>query len=889
MELKKYQQDAINNLRSYLAILSDTMDIEDAFRKFWLSKGVNVGLGAIASYQDILPGIPNLCFKVPTGGGKTFMGCAAIKPVFDALPPIKTKAVVWLVPSDAILEQTLKNLKDSSHPYRQRLNADFGGRVEVYSKEELLNGQNFTPSVVVEQLTVMVLSFDSFRGRSRDALKAFKENSSLSLFSNYFGEPEFPVENADTTALFQVINQLNPLIVVDESHHARSKLSVETLKDFNPCFVLDLTATPRKESNIISITDASALKRANMVKLPVILYNRASKFDVLADAIVLRNSLEAQACLAEEDGGQYIRPIVLFQAQPRGKEDSTTFEKLRDQLVEVGIPRDQIAVKTAEINELKKVDLLSRDCPIRYIITVNALKEGWDCPFAYILATLANRTSTVDVEQILGRVLRQPYARRSEKNNLNISYVLTSSADFQQTIKNVIKGLNEAGFSGDDYRVGSEAYEGVESPSTDSVTADSKPEQTNLDLCKPAQNENEETEDPDFLFGSESLNYVSSSINASSSGNISEVDAAAPLLEIASSEAAQYDEIIKRSNEEDGQELPSEVRDAMKTFKIKEIFRNETKDLMIPQFFIEDTLSMFADEKWTLLDPPELNRGFTLNGKPYDIDFAHVESEAVRIDVDEHGSKTPKAMLLSREEDNYMRGIMESKPGDERKELCIDLMLQKLNKSDELDQRELKKYLRQIVDGMKSDELADLEKMPIQYASKISVYIKSMLEEHRYGTFKDKLNVEKIICKPSYSLPLSIHTDDPSDIYAKTLYEAEGKMNGFEDKVALHISSFDNVAWWHRNPERGFGFRINGFINHYPDFIIKLNSGKIIIAETKGEPYKNDDSRLKIELGKAWADAAGRDYRYFMIFDDDVEPLEGAYTLSKFKDLISQL
>ena len=76
-----------------------------------------------------------------------------------------------------------------------------------------------------------------------------------------------------------------------------------------------------------------------------------------------------------------------------------------------GIPAEQIAIKTADINELKNADLLSPNCPIRFIITVNALKEGWDCPFAYILASLANRTSQVDVEQIVGRILRLPYTR----------------------------------------------------------------------------------------------------------------------------------------------------------------------------------------------------------------------------------------------------------------------------------------------------------------------------------------------------------------------------------------------------------------------------------------------------------------------------------------------
>ena len=244
-----------------------------------------------------------------------------------------------------------------------------------------------------ENFTAFLANYDSFRGRGKEGLKAYQENSNLEPFSKALGKPEFPIEKADETALFQIINQLSPLVIVDESHHARSELSLEMPKNFNPCFVLDLTATPKKESNIIFYVDAVHLKKENMVKLPVIVYNRDNQGEVLTDAIDLRNRLEELAQSRPEQSEQYIRPIVLFQAQPRGKEESTTFEKLRDKLVETGIPAEQIAIRTADVNELKNRDLLSPDCPIRYITTVNALKKGWDCPFAYILASLANKTS----------------------------------------------------------------------------------------------------------------------------------------------------------------------------------------------------------------------------------------------------------------------------------------------------------------------------------------------------------------------------------------------------------------------------------------------------------------------------------------------------------------
>jgi hypothetical protein len=87
-------------------------------------------------------------------------------------------------------------------------------------------------------------------------------------------------------------------------------------------------------------------------------------------------------------------------------------------LDEMKIPEDEIAIKTAKNDEIKGIDLLSPKCPIRYIITVNALKEGWDCPFAYVLISVANIGSRLAVEQTMGRIWRRPQA--SEKKNLDL-------------------------------------------------------------------------------------------------------------------------------------------------------------------------------------------------------------------------------------------------------------------------------------------------------------------------------------------------------------------------------------------------------------------------------------------------------------------------------------
>ena len=233
-------------------------------------------------------------------------------------------------------------------------------------------------------------------------------------------------------------------------------------------FILDLTATPRKNSNIISFIDALELKRENMVKLPVIVYNYHDKTDVISSALDLQRKLELQAKEEEKKGLKYIRPIVLFQAQPKNgkdfsnaEEEKSNVQKLKDILIEKKIPAEHIKIKTANINEIKGIDLMSKECEVRYIITINALKEGWDCPFAYVLASLADKNSAVDVEQILGRVLRQPYVMKHNNPMLNMSYVLTASLKFMDTLENIVKGLNKAGFSRQDYKI-AETVEAVE-------------------------------------------------------------------------------------------------------------------------------------------------------------------------------------------------------------------------------------------------------------------------------------------------------------------------------------------------------------------------------------------------------------------------------------------
>lgn len=867
MELKKYQRKVIRDLTRYMELLNQEGNMSRAYNAFWHEKGVNVGYGGVKPYQNILPGVPNLCLKVPTGGGKTFLACNAIKPIFDGLPHTKMKVVVWLVPSDAILTQTLAVLRDPNHPYRMKINTAFGGQVEVYTKEQLLSGQNFNITTVGEQLSVMVLSYDSFRGR-KEQLKAKQENSSLAPMAKALGAPDHPVEDADETALLQIINQLSPLVIVDESHHARSTLSKEMLQNFNPCFVLDLTATPTRESNILCYVDSVALKRENMVKLPVIVYNRSSQQEVMADAIDLRNRLEQYTMAEQEKTGLYIRPIVLFQAQPKGNEYSTTFERLKEKLVSAGIPAEQVAIKTADVNELKHEDLLSPKCQIRYIITVNALKEGWDCPFAYILASLANKTSQVDVEQIVGRVLRQPHTRKHGIPALNMSYVLTSSNDFKATLEKIVKGLNGAGFSEKDYRVGEAPVPPAPQPQYHQETI---PEQPTSDAAE------------DFLdFDPDSLRQ---DIEARSETGAETVDA---MLQTAEKEQEALDEAMNQGTDFAFEDIPPEVQKTMSSYRMNAEFKAEAENIRIPQFFLQVEASLFTESQLVLLRKEHLAETFTLKGKPYQINFDHADSEIVKVDIDDTEGSTPRVFGLTDADQLYIKSQFFKQSPESKIRTCKAIIHRQLSKMDLIDDHELTVYIDHIVDDMDKDTLSALEKSPQGFALRIRRYIEGLLEEHYEKQFNEWLEVGRIVCRPFYSLPTVIAPMKATTTYGKSLYSGEEEANGFEYDMVLALTGLPNVKWWHRNMSRK-GFVVNGFINHYPDFIVMTEKGKIVLIETKGDHLDNEYNRKKLALSRKWQEKAGEPFRYYMVFQEKAPALDGAYTFDRFLEILEKM
>ena len=876
MELKNYQRNVIENLEEYLIYVQEQKNVSKAFNLFWEDKiGPynpldNTGM---QPYKNTIPNAAHVCIKVPTAGGKTFIAINALHSIFSAYDTSKTKAVIWLVPWSNLLQQTVNALSNPEHPYRQKLNTLFNHKVEIYQKEDLLQGSNFNPTVVKEQLSIFVLNFASLRASNKEDRKVYEENGQLQPFVESYISREHLLEGVSDSALMNVIRYLNPVLVVDESHNAESDLSVDMLKNLNPSFILDLTATPKDNSNIVSLVPAIELKKEHMVKLPVIVYNNHDKTEVINNALHLQRKLEILAKKQELEGGKYIRPIVLFQAQSKTKEDNTTFEKLKEQMLSLGIPENQIKIKTANIDELKGIDLMDKSCEVRYIITINALKEGWDCPFAYILASLADKSSAVDVEQILGRVLRQPYVQKHKAFQLNLSYVLTASAKFNETLQSIVEGLKASGFSGKEHRV------------SDKMTEEEK----EIEVNNPVESflfPELQSEEKEETIDKERISYDPNASEEEITNN--------PFnQEMDSISEEQNDELEKQIQEQEKQPVDEnifqEMGDKVKRYCVKEANKEIIKTINFPQFFLKVTASDIFGTDEELLDRGSLLKDFKLSDESSKIDFDKISSDLYKVDLTEtiKDNYTPDWVKI---EDNLVKDpIAEyilAKPKESQINDITHQLMQIIGNMYPIPDQEIKIYIGRILEKMDAEQMRDILARKWSYTDKIKDKIRVLSDSYAETQFMDLIKSKRIFTKENWKLSAAIVPGKEGSSIGNSLYEREGIMNNFEEKVIMQIGTSSNIIFWHRNLERGKGFYINGFkSNHYPDFILQTQSGMTILIETKGDYLDGSDSEGKCRLGNEWEKQAGKDFAYFMIFEKKEVP--GAYTLDKAKELIS--
>lgn len=445
ISLKTYQQTALDTLAAF----ARAARVKGPVSAFSELAGRPWHAGA---FGDDLPCV---CLRIPTGGGKTVLAAHAVPLLAREWAAVDAPVTVWLVPSDAIRQQTLKALQTPGHPYRAALADAYGEGLRVCVLEDVAQ---IAPPEWGRNAIVVVASIQSFRiedagqrnvysfsesfephfrgvderalGRLRelpDALVTHEdvERDATGVLAGFAGQPRWSLAN--WLALHQ------PLLIVDEAHTAKTDKSFTALQRLNPSFILELTATPiAAKTNVLYHVSAQELAAEDMIKLPIVLAEHPEGWPAAVfGAVQTQRKLEAEALKDEAAGAGYVRPIVLFQAQNAGEEMPP--EKLRDYLVdELKLPAHQVVVATGKERGLDDIPLAARDCPVRYVITVQALREGWDCPFAYVLCSLQKLSSATAVEQLLGRVLRMPYAARRGREALNRAYAHVCAAEFSQ-------------------------------------------------------------------------------------------------------------------------------------------------------------------------------------------------------------------------------------------------------------------------------------------------------------------------------------------------------------------------------------------------------------------------------------------------------------------------
>ncbi len=501
LPLKDYQQDVLDTLDKYLNTLEGCYKEAEEFYEFKLSKGstdvihpeqspycadaweklkskVHIPIyhdkkGKVIPnvWQDRIDGIgrriPNICLKVPTGGGKTLLAACALGRVSRDYFKSSRGLVLWIVPSTTIYNQTLKALLNKEHPYRKQLDFESGGRTKILERSDGLDKAN-----VENNLCVMVLMLQSFNvaKNSKDARKIYSDsgkyasffpevddyeanNGLLNLVPNLVEEDmlERDVIQGITIkqSLGNVFRLCRPIVIIDEEHKAKSAKAIDNINQFNPKFILEFSATPRDGSNKLVDVGGQSLKSEQMIKLPINVHasDKEEWKTTLNTAHAKLESLANDAAKLQGDEGTYIRPMMVIIAEPKKQsEDYDQVEEIKKYLIDkCQVQDDQIKIKLSENDEIKDEDLLDKTCRVKYIITKDALREGWDCPFAYVLAILTQKHSQTALTQYTGRVLRQPYAKVTPITSLNESYIYCSKSNVGDAISKIKEGLEREG------------------------------------------------------------------------------------------------------------------------------------------------------------------------------------------------------------------------------------------------------------------------------------------------------------------------------------------------------------------------------------------------------------------------------------------------------------
>lgn len=885
--LKNYQQNALAALVQYLNACR-SVPVADAYQATLLTQNrVN------EPYNDLFPDTPCVCLRVPTGGGKTLLAAHSValagKAVLDSDAPI----ALWLTPSDTIRSQTLEALSNARHPYRQALAYYFGDRVQVCDLESL---QTVSPHDVGKTCVVVVATIQSFNvtdTAKRNVYSFFEElaphfeglspSQAAGLEkvteADLVSQPYLTKKDIGRVkySLANWLHRHRPLVIVDEAHNNRTDRFFKTLGRLNPSCVLELTATPVTGNNVLYHVSAQELRAEQMIKLPIVLAEHPEGWrECLRDAVLTRDGLE----LTAQKEPDYVRPIVLIQAMPKGGE--ATVDVVKQHLLEQeNIPEDQIAIATGAQKELDGINLFDPACPIRYVITVEALKEGWDCSFAYVLSSLQSVNSSKDVEQLLGRVLRMPYAKDRTQAPLNKAYAHIVANNFAEAASSLrdrmvqnmgFERLETAALLVPQQTLPLSGGAGYGSGDTEATPSRKVPAIPDCHIELPTVPDTQHW--PDELKAQVEIRPTSQGATVLVKGDIDSES-------LQQAEAFITAKLPKKAQKKVQQQFADHraMRQALRApAQLGLAFAP------IPQLCLEldgylevvekETLADLGD--WDLLDFPVQLAGFaiheTVNSFEIDVNgekvkFRHIDAQQLHLnEVATHVSERDLVRWL----DHEVR-----KPW--------------------LPQLQLQAYLGKMVSYLMHNQglsLTALVRARFQLAKAIGAEIERLRKLAMKKGFQGRLfemAVPKLEDVAQYSFQF-----DPGKYPARNIYQGSYEFSKHfypvihdlcektragktaeEFQCAMTIDAHPKVKQWVRNielQEKSSFWLPTSSDYFYPDFVAELTDGRVLAVEYKGEPYKtNDDSKEKQQIGEQWERSSdGRCLFLFAVKLDDV-------------------
>lgn len=865
--LKHYQQQTIDALEQFLAD-ARLMPVGQAFEKSLAAQGKGVYAYRHYNFGEV----PYVCLRLPTGGGKTVLASHAIKVATRAYLEQDYPIVLWLVPTNTIQQQTLEALKQPGHPYRAELDRAFDQRVRVLDADEVTQ---IRPHDLGSQLIVVVSTLANLRVTNTSDRKVYAYHEDF--------EPHFVGVNPNNEKLERVTeadlkenglgpSQLGkikysfanllalkrPLVIMDEAHNARTPLTFETLKRVHPAAVIEFTATPDQSqtsaSNVLYHVSASELKAEEMIKLPIMLTEHNDWQAAVRDATLTRSKLALEA----QKDSDYIRPIVLLQADKKNGE--VPWERLKAYLMdELKIEDEQIAVVTGTQRELDGINLFSPDCKIEYIITIEALKEGWDCSFAYVFCSVRDVRSSKDAEQLLGRVLRMPFARRRKVEALNRAYAHLASPRFSEVAKMLADKLVDMGF--ETMEVPAHIRHGGHDDlfGHDAITPTEEPPLT-LDL--PSKPEFKPEHEP--LLGNVSIVATESGFRLEVKGKLDD---------------ALHDEILKPFKGSDKKELLGQIE--QHNARVEATLSPSERGI---PFAPLPRLCAGQQGELELLEPETF---LFLNGDWSPLEFAvelpnfSLKQSDTTFEVDMEGQKV--TYHIAEEKEVYNLDLVETEITENDLVRWLDRQL----RSPYLNQAILNRFLTVTIAHLIHDKgytLTALLRSKFLLVRALRQRLALLQGKAAVKGFQQALfdGVAPLESSFRYSFEFKPGLYPARSPFYSGRYKFKKhyypiiedlKVEGEEFLCAQAIDANTKIKHWVRNlvDRQQASFRLplaNGWF--YPDFVAELEDGRLFVIEYKGAAYlTNDDSREKNSVGKVWAEKSGSKCLFLMAVESD--------------------